>query len=63
MKYCKSCGVLETEACVHDWGSKPDSCVCDVHTWTNEIPEACEKFEGEKGANCEKCEHDEECHK
>ena len=43
---------------------KPDGCVCDAWEWRDpdNIPPPCAEYCGDGTRNCDKCEHDKECH-
>lgn len=65
-RICKICGEPEDEHHEPDLLEIPAGCVCDWRTWDydnrTKLPPACDKYEGDGKCNCQKCEHDAECH-
>ena len=60
-KVCKHCGGAEEAH--HDYEpSMPDGCVCPPGEWGRTVTDVCREYIG-SGSDCERCQHDEECHK
>ena len=66
-RQCADCGKWECEHHTFVPTSKPDGCVCDAQEWGDptHLPPVCDKYDGpeDHSTNCDKCEHDFECHK
>jgi hypothetical protein len=64
-RVCKVCG--ETDHHEPEWLEIPDGCVCDWREWNwaqlDALPPACAKYVGNGRTNCQRCEHDAECHR
>ena len=61
-KVCAHCGLPEDQH--HDYEpSLPAGCVCASGEWGEDVPEACDKYDGNGTTYCARCEHDEACHK
>ena len=62
---CTRCGKPESDHCAFEAVDAPKNCVCNVAGWDNpaKIPPVCAKFVGTPGQNCDRCEHDEQCHR
>lgn len=65
-RVCKVCGEFEEDHHIPDWLEIPDGCVCNWREWDFEnmksLPPICEEYKGNGTLNCERCEHDKECH-
>lgn len=64
---CGSCAQCGEPACAHHEFvaiDKPAGCCCNPGEWRNpdKIPPVCESFVGDTNVNCQRCEHDLECH-
>ena len=66
---CGVCATCGEEQCQHHefvaLVRPSPHCCCEVREWSDpsNIPPVCDGFEGADGqANCQKCEHDKECH-
>jgi hypothetical protein len=62
-RVCRFCGEPEDEHHEPEWIEVPDGCVCNPLTWDKDvIPPSCAEYVGNGRTNCERCEHDKECH-
>lgn len=61
---CVICGLCRAEHHEYVPPRRPIGCCCDPGTWEDpgDIPPACEAHVGPVSSNCERCEHDYECH-
>jgi hypothetical protein len=61
---CIHCGQPQSEHHEYETAKRPAGCVCDANTWQDRtsIPAVCEEHVGGHYENCERCEHDFECH-
>jgi hypothetical protein len=64
-RICKVCG--EENHHEPEWLTIPDGCVCDWREWDwgklDAIPPACAEYVGDGSDNCQRCEHDPDCHR
>ncbi len=60
-KVCRHCGLPASDH--HKFEAQmPPGCICPPSEWGEEVLEVCSQYIGMAGKNCERCEHDLECH-
>jgi len=62
---CAICGRQEDEHCTFTPIDRPKGCVCNAEEWFDpaNLPKVYESFMGDDPKmNCDRCEHDFECH-
>ena len=64
MRICRNCRCPENEHCTFDPVSMPEGCACDPFTWgdLDNVSPICAAHIGDPQKNCERCEHNIECH-
>jgi hypothetical protein len=63
-RQCAICGEMECDHHHFEPVSRPSRCRCNALEWKDptNIPTICAEHQGDKAANCTRCEHDFECH-